>query len=310
MKNKKYNELITGFVFGGCLLLYQPAYAVKKTFLCRNLFVNSLVAHIETNLYKSKNKSKQDFTPLQYVFGPVLESNDITSIQQALNVDGAAIVNINTFTREIAEKMRQAIHEASSKNSKLPFFKQKKPDYFYFNPEGKHFVPELSFVPKNKLLEKDWRDFKEWLESKTQIISSEEIGQFQTEVNEYIAQIKQMILEVDKQEVELDSFYIRTEKGRFEPGHKHYELGRLPLRRYNPKYITVSISPIGLSTFYTKPLDTTRKRMISDLGHTVVLSERDRIRKMKKPRSLPFHGTPNIFKERLFLLFLFRIPMQ
>ena len=295
---------INGFIIG-CLLICQSTYAVKKPFLCRSFFVHSFVSHMKT----SQHRSKEDFTPPRYVSGSVLEPNDVISIRQALSVqhgDGAAIVNINTFTLEIAKKMRQAIISASEKNSKQPWF-QTKPMYFHYHPEKRGFISILPFVSRKGSFEKDWRDFKAWLRKNTQIISSEEIDQFQKEVDEYVDQIKQVILEVDGKGIELEQFDIRLENGFVvEEGHEHYEFGRLPFGLHVPNYITATVAPIGLSTFYTRSSDITGDRMVSYSGHTVVMTERDRIRKIKEPGFLPFHGTPGISKERLFFLFSFK----
>ena len=258
-------------------------------------FVDSLVSHFKYNFKYDGVKKPQD------VLGSALEPNDIISIRQSLSDDSAAIVNINTFSLEIAEKMRQAIHDASSKNSGMPFFSSTKPGYFYFNPEKRNAVQELVLKSSNGSFEKDWRNFKAWLQNKTQIISSEEIEQFQKEVDEYVEQIKQMISEVDGQSIELYRFVIRTEKGRFEPGHKHTSFGR------NPNYILASIAPIGLGTFYMRSFDVVGDRIVSNSGHTVILSEGGRIRKMREPAFYPFHGTPGISEERLFFLFSFTL---
>ena len=307
MKNQKYNKLILVFVLGVCLLLCQPAYSTKRT-SCWSSFSNNVRWYFKTRL----QILKEDFTLPRYVSGSVLEPNDITSIRQALsypNGDAAAIVNINTFTLEIAEKMRQAIQDASSKNERLPKYTlPEKPLYFHFRDRGRNFVPELQLKAIDGSFEKDWGDFKAWLQDKTQIISLEEIEQFQREVDEYVDQIKQMILEVDGQNVEFYNLIIRTEKGRYVSGHKHGpRLIKFPTNDLIPFYITASIAPIGLSTFYTRSRPYNSKDYIlSYSGHTVLLSEEGRIEKMGHT-FFPKHGTPITSKKRFFLLFGFKI---
>lgn len=310
MKNQKYNGLIISFVFGVCLLFCQPAYSTEKISLCWSSFVDSVGFYFKTRLQILKD------TPPQYVSGSVLKQNDIASIRGALNLqngEGAAIVNVNTFTLEIAEKMRRAIQDASSKNERLPRHTlPEKPLYFHFHARKRNFVPELILNRRGSSFDRDWKDFKAWLQEKTQVISSEEIDQFRKEIDEYIDQIKQMILEVDGQNIELNQLIIRTEKGRFVSGHTHGpRLQKYPAHfpaDFVPDYITASIAPIGLSTFYTNQQNTRGVRILSYSGDTVILSEEDRIEKMKEPGSFPFHGTPGILKERLILLFGFKIP--
>ena len=308
MKNQKYNGLIISFVFGVCLLLCQPAYSTKKT-SCWSSFSNNVSWYFKTRL----QILKEDFTLPRYVSGSVLEPNDITPIRQALsypNGDATAIVNINTFTLEIAEKMRQAIQEASSKNERLPKYTlPEKSLYFHSRDRRRNFVPELQLKAIDGSFEKDWGDFKAWLQDKTQIISLEEIEQFQREVDEYADQIKQMILEVDGQNVELYDLIIRTEKGRYVSGHTHHR-GVFTFKRSDPNgepfpYITASIAPIGLSTFYTRSRPYNSKDYIlSYSGHTVILSEEGRIEKMGHT-FFPYHGTPFTSKKRFYLLFTF-----
>ena len=116
-----------------------------------------------------------------------------------------------------------------------------------------------------------------------------------------------MILEIDGQNVELYEFIIRTEEGRFVSGHSHNPgLIVLPTSGPIPEYVVASIAPVGLSTFYTRrPFDGTR--VLSYSGHTVVMSEAGRKKKIRETGSLPFHGTPDILKERFLLLFSFKM---
>ena len=297
IKKQKNNELIISFIFGICLLLCQPTYATKKISRCQMYFMDSFISHLKYQYRLNKLEKPQD------IFVPSLESNELTSIRQALNSDGAVIVNINAFTLEIVKKMRQAIHEAVLKNSKLPSFLEKieYPSYFYFNPNDISSVKVLGIKFRNGSLEKDWRDFTDWLENKTQVISSGEIKQFQKEAADYANQIKQIILEVDGQNIELESITIRTDKYPFVvAGHKHYEF---PFT--TPSYITVTVAPIGLSTFYMRAFDIRGERIMSNSGGTVIMSEKGRARKVRS--GLPFHGSPDLSGERFFLLFSFKI---
>ena len=129
----------------------------------------------------------------------MLDRNDTTSIRQALSVsegDGAAIVNINPFTPEIAEKVRQAIHDS---------FISKTVQYIVRNG-----LPGLGFNFRS--YEEDWEAFRNWLLSDKGIVSSEEVDQFRRDMDEYLHQVRQTISKTDGRNIELKFFVIRTDR--------------------------------------------------------------------------------------------------
>lgn len=301
---------VVGCLTGVYLLLFlQISHAGEKAIVssCWRAWAVKNLAVIDTiksNLVQSTQQLRENFFPtIDYFDGPVLDQNDTLSIRQALSVsegDGAAIVNINPFTPEIAEKVRQAIHDSFASKT-------------------------LHYTAKNGLLglgfnfrsyEEDWRDFKRWLLSDKGTISSEEIDQFRREVDEYLHQVKQIALRTDGHQVKLKFLIIRTDKmirhSRRNPNpanrstyfilkHKHTD------KEYKNYYLGASIAPVGLSTYYMRAFEGDQQKVLSRSGNAVIMTELGRITALSEEGEPPTHGTPGYRKERLVLLSEFQL---
>ena len=305
MTNRSKIKRTVRFLLGVYLLLLQTAHAEEKTALCWRVWAakGSLsVNAIRSNLDQSAQRLRERFFPtIGYFDGPVLDRNDTTSIRQALSVsegDGAAIVDINPFTPEIAEKVRQAIHDS---------FISKTDQYSVRNG-----LPGLGFNFRS--YEEDWGAFRNWLLSDKGIISSEEVDQFRREMDEYLHQVKQTILKTDGRNIELKYFVIRTDRmirtvtvgarGRmsyFVRGDRHISSG------YDEYHISASIAPVGWSTYYVRSFDERQRKLLSRSGHTLIMSEKGRIRTLSEQGDPTLHGTPGQFRKRLFILSIFEL---
>ena len=288
MQSKSKIQKVAGSLLGFCLLMSQTTYAEDKPSSCQSFFaVNGAI--VTNVISQSRQRARENLFPeISYISGTVLDQNNTIYIYQALSVsrgNGAAIIDINPFTPELAEKIRQAIHEASSD-----------PKRNYANRNG---LSGLGF--HQSYYEEDWKDFKAWLLEKQQIISSEEIDQFQQQVDEYLHQVKQLILRTDRQNIKLKFFVIRTDKILyFTPGHRHTE------PEYDAIYLTASIAPVGLGTYYVKSFDGKQQRVLPRSGHTVIMSDRRRMKTFAEEGYLPvFHGTPHDIDKRLIILSVF-----
>ena len=284
MKLTKAAEVLTGI----CLLLFQTSYAEDKASLCQGAFAaksTTFVQPAQSYLGRSIQKLRAKIFPsIGYFDGPVLDSNDFISIRQALSVsegNGATIINVNPFTPEIAKKMRLAFIEA--------------------NPSRNDYL--LGEKVKGVFGHTYFEDFKSWLLSQTQKVSSAEIEQFQKEMEEYLYQVRYIILKTDRQNIDLIHTVIRTDQSlRFVQGHRHGNSS------HNDFYLISSIAPVGWNTFYMRG----RQKVLSRLGHTTILSEQDRVKTLLEKGELPYHGTPKSKTNRLHLMSVFKkhIPTE
>ena len=274
------------------LLLSQSVYAENKTALYQPVFSKNkvLAALDKCNSYFNQlaHQLKEKVNPITgaYAPAPVLDKNDLSSIRKALSLDqggGAVSVNINPFTPEIAEKIRQAIHVPNRGGN-------------YLAANG---LPGLGF--NLRIYDKEWTLFKDWLLSKTQIISSEEIDQFRKEVDQFLLEVRQTILKTDGQKTKPKFFVIRTDQILyFTPPHRHTE------QEYDRVYISASIAPVGLGTYYELKTPTGKQqKALPRSVHTTIMSEKGRMKVLSESGEPTLHGTPNPVKDRLYLIGLF-----
>lgn len=295
MTSRSKMNLIAGFLLGVCLFISQMTHAEKQKTPCWRVWnrtSSSVFNAMRLYMVQPVQQLKESlFSPRVYFLGFPFDHNDISSIRQALSLDkgdGAAIVDINPFTPEIAEKVRQAIN--ASYSSELHFLRH----LVVFEEEG------------------DWEIFQNRLLSDNRIISSEEVNQFRQEVDEYLAQVKQTILKMDGRNIELTFLAIRTEQMRRgfvkhahdKPAHAHW-------------YVSASVAPVGLGTYYVQSLNGERKKILSHSGHTLLMTDQRRIRILSERGDPPSHGTPlyswfnpHYQGERLFLLGVFKLSEQ
>ena len=67
-------------------------------------------------------------------------------------------------------------------------------------------------------------------------------------------------------------------------------------------YITATIAPVGWNTYYMRG----RKKALSRLGHTTILTEPERIKTFLENKEPPDHGTPYSKRKRLLLISFFK----
>ena len=267
------------FIVLFCFLLSLPVFSSNKAG-CRGTFINKLKSHFNQVVHQIKDRFHSPYagyvTP-RFVF----DKNDVNSIREALSVDkgdGAAIVDINPFTRELAEKIRDTIHRSS-------ILKNLDPDSY-----------EISFMLKS--YEGDWKKFTEQLLLGSQNISHKEIEQFRKEVDQFLNEVRQTIFQTDGQHINPVRISIGTDKiNEFMELHSH-----ISGTRY---YVTATIAPIGLSTYYMKFTNGKWKKVLSRSGHTTLFSENKRIQTFSEERFPVLHGTPTKWRKRLFLFAVF-----
>lgn len=284
LTNKNKINRVIGLLVGICLLLFQTTHAEDKQSLCQGTFAKksiALVGSMKSRLNQSVQHFRAKFFPtIGYFPGPVLDPNDSISIRQALSVsegDGAAIIDINPFSPEIAEKIRQAIDYSS---------------------RGHHY-PIRRSLSNLVSYEDNWKAFKTLLLG-TQIISSEEIDQFRKEMEEYLHQVKQVILRTDGQSIELLFSFIQIDNVFFVPEHRHTSA------LFKDVYVTANIAPIGWNTYYWKVMDGERRKVLSHSGHTTILSDLRRINTISERGDPLLHGSPSKRQKRLLIISLFR----
>lgn len=297
MQKKSKIKKVAGFLLWVCLLMLQTTHAEDKKSLCQVVFDPENVDVINTSNQIAGQQLKEDFSSKRdnssesvedYISGSVLDQNNAISIRQALSVSrgyGAAIVNVNTFTPELAEKIRLAIHEALSD-----------PKNNYADRNG---LPGLGFF--GSLYEEDWTEFKIWLLEKQRKVFSTEIDRFRHQVDEYLYQVKDLIFRTDRQNIKLKFFVIRTDKILyFIDAHRHIE------PEYDTVYLTTSIAPVGLGTYYEKWVDGKQQRVLPHWGNTVIMSDKARMKTFSEEDYTPvFHGTPHGLEKRLIILSVF-----
>lgn len=137
MINRGKVNLIAGFLLGVCLFISQMTHAKKQRTRCERVWNRTSSSVVDVmRLYMAQpvqQLKEKLFSPRVYFSGSILDRNDISSIRQALSLstgDGAAIIDINPFTPEIAEKVRQSIDASYSSTRHFP------PQLVVFEEEG------------------------------------------------------------------------------------------------------------------------------------------------------------------------------
>ena len=251
----------------------------------------------EKTLFPSPSSAeiKTAMTSIGYSLVSSLDSNDTEAIRRNFHWEqeggaGATAITIDLLNKKTGEKIRKAIN-------------QMRLGELAFRTESMHHMPYI------------WHEWWEhWIYklTSTGTVSLSEMRQFKIQMDQLIQRIKDVTLKIDGKNIEIASFYLRTEKGGRPvgwngKGHNHY---------LSESWLTASTSVLGPGTWVLRIENGKRKgKSITLPGQVWLMSEGGRnfeTTNVNKNNKLlldasALHGVPELLGERLLILMTFKL---